>query len=63
MTIRTNEFNAYFTGATMRPRGRLTASDIPLIRALLDSGMPVAEAARKFEVRKQNIYSIKNNKS
>ncbi|MEN3257526.1 hypothetical protein AAH678_01630 [Sodalis endosymbiont of Spalangia cameroni] len=47
----------------MRPRGRLTASDIPLIRALLASGMPVAEVARKFEVRKQNIYSIKNNKS
>lgn len=47
----------------MRPRGRLTASDIPLIRALLTSGMPVAEVARKFEVRKQNIYSIKNGKS
>ncbi|CAK8740728.1 hypothetical protein SODG_004205 [Sodalis praecaptivus] len=47
----------------MRPRGRLTASDIPLIRALLASGMPVAEVAGKFEVRKQNIYSIKNGKS
>ncbi|WP_291968904.1 helix-turn-helix domain-containing protein, partial [Candidatus Symbiopectobacterium sp.] len=50
-------------GSGMRQRVRLTAEDIPLIRALLDSGMPVAEVARKFETSKQHIYSIRNGKN
>ncbi|MGG2139927.1 helix-turn-helix domain-containing protein [Symbiopectobacterium sp. RP] len=47
----------------MRQRVQLTAEDIPLIRALLASGMPVAEVARKFETSKQHIYSIRNGKN
>ncbi|MGL9721535.1 hypothetical protein [Symbiopectobacterium sp.] len=36
---------------------------MPLIRALLASGISVADVAKKFETSKQHIYSIRNGKS
>ncbi|MGL9733973.1 MAG: hypothetical protein ACR5LD_05905 [Symbiopectobacterium sp.] len=50
-------------GGDIRKRGRLTAEYIPLIRALLASGMLVTEVARKFETSKLHIYSIRNGKT
>ena len=38
---------------------KLDPEDIPLIRALLDDGMPVKEVAQKFEVSKYSIYRIR----
>ena len=38
---------------------KLDPEDIPLIRDLLDDGMPVKEIAEKFEVSKFTIYRIR----
>jgi DNA invertase Pin-like site-specific DNA recombinase len=38
---------------------KLDPEDIPLIRALLEDGMPVKEVAEKFEVSKFSIYRIR----
>lgn len=38
---------------------KLDPEDIPLIRALLDDGMPIKEIAEKFEVSKYSIYRIR----